>query len=149
MANDALAVAEFDQSSIGTALGSIAATLVSVWGGWRMLKGQARADAVANADAGGTIGAIDTYKELVATLIKAKDEAEERADRFATERNEALQGMYELKGQLRTLTEQLATQNLQLERQNLQLVAQAQELTLLRDEVSKLRGRRQDDKSIQ
>lgn len=127
-------VAEFDQSSIGAALGGIVATLGSVWAGFRIVKGNVRADAVANADANGTIEAINTYKELVATLTKAKSDAEARADKFAAERNEALQGMYELKGQMRTLTDQLEHQT--------------KELVLLRDEVSKLRGRRQDDQPI-
>lgn len=67
-----------------------------------------------DADAGGQIEALDVYKELLKTEREARHQESARADQFAKERNEAYQQVWELKGQLKAMSEQMAVQNLEL-----------------------------------
>lgn len=62
----------------------------------------------ASADTAGQIKALGVYEEMLKTEREAKAQAEQRADMFAKERNEAYQQVWELKGQLKQLTEELA-----------------------------------------
>lgn len=78
-----------------------------------------------NADTAGQIKALGVYEEMLKTEREAKAQAEQRADQFAKERNEAYQQVWELKGQMKAMTDQLQAQN--------------QELAQLRDQVRALK----------
>jgi chromosome segregation ATPase len=80
---------------------------------------------MAGADANGQIKALSVYDQLLKTEREQRALAEQRADQFAKERNEAYQQVWELKGQMKAMTEQLALQN--------------QELNELRDQVRGLK----------
>ncbi|MNL38634.1 hypothetical protein D3C87_1608620 [compost metagenome] len=67
------------------------------------------------ANAEGTVGAINSWKEIAAQNAKRADDertarlaAEARADEIAKERNAALQQVWVLTGQVEILTKQLA-----------------------------------------
>ena len=75
---------------------------------------QRTANSKAVADADGQISAVNVYKELLATARAFGAEQTLRADAFAKERNEAVQQLYELKGQIKAMTEQIAKQNEEL-----------------------------------
>lgn len=132
MAVDPGVMANFDPTQGGGLLATVAATLASAFAGWRMLRNQNSNDSVTKASNEANIAAIDTYKQLLEDERKAKEveraarvAAEERADKFAEERNEAWKELYQVKGKL----EQMADQ----------IMNQSQEITLLRKEVEQLR----------
>ncbi|MNU33578.1 hypothetical protein D3C71_221410 [compost metagenome] len=82
--------------------------------GWYLFR-QRNADAVNTANAEGTVGAINSWKEIAAQNAKRADDertarlaAEARADEIAKERNAALQQVWVLTGQVEILTKQLA-----------------------------------------
>jgi hypothetical protein len=82
--------------------------------GWYLFR-QRNADAVNTANAEGTVGAINSWKEIAAQNAKRADDertarlaAEARADEIAKERNAALQQVWVLTGQVELLTKQLA-----------------------------------------
>jgi len=64
--------------------------------------------AMSGADSAGQIKALDVYEELLKTEREARAASDQRADQFAKERNEAYQQVWELKGQMKQLTEELA-----------------------------------------
>lgn len=91
------------------------ALALSIAGGWYLFR-QKPADAVRAANADGTVDAIDHWKEIASNeKLRADDErnarivAEQRADSFAKERNDAMQQVWKLTGQVETLTKQLET----------------------------------------
>lgn len=55
----------------------------------------------------GQITALSVYQQLLADAIKRAAEAETRADRFAAERNEALQNLGRMEGRLAAVQQQL------------------------------------------
>lgn len=84
-------------------------------GGWYLFR-QKNTDAVSSANAEGTIGAINSWKEIAGNEKDRADAeraarlvAEQRADAFAKERNDAMQQVWKLTGQVETLTKQLET----------------------------------------
>jgi hypothetical protein len=97
------------------------AVAMALAGGWYLFR-QKNADAVAGANAEGTIGAINSWKEIAGNeKLRADAErearltAEARADSFAKERNDAMQQVWKLSGQVEALTAQLAATQQQLE----------------------------------
>lgn len=82
---------------------------IAVWL-WRERNQRDKSDA----DASGQIQALGVYQELLKNERDAKHLAEQRADQFAKERNEAYQQVWELKGQLKAITDQLEGQTREL-----------------------------------
>lgn len=106
-------------------LAQVVAAVLTLAGGYRYWRSQQSGDAKERADSDGQIAALETWKELLEGERAARIRAEERADKFAAERNEAMQQVFEMKGQLKVLTETLT--------------AQTQELHELRDQVRALK----------
>lgn len=71
---------------------------------------------MAGADSAGQIKALAVYEELLKTERDARAVAEQRADKFAEERNEAYRELYKLQGQMAEMARQLEKQNAELER---------------------------------
>lgn len=84
------------------------ALALSIAGGWYLFR-QKPTDAVRAANADGTVDAIDHWKEIANNEREARLVAEQRADSFAKERNDAMQQVWKLTGQVETLTKQLET----------------------------------------
>lgn len=72
----------------------------------------------------GQIAALDVYKEMVSGLRDQVATANQRADQFAKERNEAIEQIGQLKGQMAEMSRQIKEQS--------------EELTHLRGEVQQL-----------
>lgn len=106
---------------VAAAVGSLAAAFT----GWRMMKKDASNSAVSEASNEANIEAINTYKELVATERAARKTAEERADKFAEERNSAMKDLYTALGRIESMSDQIMNLNA--------------EVKLLREEVAMLR----------
>ena len=100
------------------------AAILALAGGWRYWRSTASADSRERADNEGQIAALATWQQLLEGERAARKEAEARADKFAAERNEAMQSVWEMRGQLKVMTDTLA--------------AQTKELIALRDQVRHL-----------
>ncbi|WP_046059695.1 hypothetical protein [Paracidovorax citrulli] len=85
---------------VGGALGTITAAGL-------YLRQYLSAAAVQRASDAGQIAALGVYKELLGDAIKRATDAETRADGFAKERNEALQNLGRMEGQLAAVRRQL------------------------------------------
>ncbi|MET3915980.1 chromosome segregation ATPase [Variovorax sp. OAS795] len=109
----------------GNPIAQLAFLILSAAGGYQVWRKQQPTDAKERADSEGQIAALGTWKELLEGERAARVKAEERADKFAAERNEALKELWEMKGQLKAMNETLA--------------AQTAELALLRDQVRQLK----------
>ena len=109
----------------GNPIAQLAFLILSAAGGYQVWRKQQPTDAKERADSEGQIAALGTWKELLEGERAARVKAEERADKFAAERNEALKELWEMRGQLRAMNETLA--------------AQTAELALLRDQVRQLK----------
>ncbi|AGU51520.1 hypothetical protein VAPA_1c44470 [Variovorax paradoxus B4] len=109
----------------GNPIAQLAFLILSAAGGYQVWRKQQPTDAKERADSEGQIAALGTWKELLEGERAARLKAEERADKFAAERNEALKELWEMKGQLRAMNETLA--------------AQTAELSSLRDQVRQLK----------
>lgn len=93
---------------IGGAAGAVVAAFV-------MLRKYLSRDAVDRAGDQADIGAIKRLSDMLDEERKARREAEERADMFAKERNEAIKQIGELKGQITALTMQVELLNMKVE----------------------------------
>jgi chromosome segregation ATPase len=109
----------------GNPIAQLAFLILSAAGGYQVWRKQQPTDAKERADSEGQIAALGTWKELLEGERAARVKAEERADKFAAERNEALKELWEMKGQLKAMNETLA--------------AQTSELGALRDQVRQLK----------
>lgn len=95
-------------ASSGQATGVMfVAGVLTLASGYRYWRKEQSGDAKEKADSEGQIAALGAWKELLEAERSARVRAEERADRFAHERNEALQQMGELRGQLKAMTDEL------------------------------------------
>ncbi len=92
-------------------LGGIAGTIA---GGALFLRQYLSGAAAERASDTGQIAALDVYKSMVGELRTALAEANTRADQFAKERNEAIEIVGTLKGQLSEMTRQLELQGREL-----------------------------------
>lgn len=106
-------------------LAQLVAAVLTIAGGWRVWRSQQSGDAKERADNEGQIAALDAWQKLLADANAARIRAEDRADKFAEERNEAMKQVFEMKGQLKVLTDTLT--------------AQTQELHELREQVRDLK----------
>ena len=88
-------------------LGTVGAAVIA---GAIFLRQYLSRGAADRADDAGRISAINVYKELLEAERAARALADQRADGFAKERNEAVTVMGELRGQLKAVTEQLKDQ---------------------------------------
>jgi len=109
----------------GNPIAQLAALILSIAGGYRVWRAQQPTEAKERADSEGQIAALATWQALLEGERAARVKAEERADKFAAERNEALEQVWEMKGQLKAMNDALATQ--------------AAELGSLRDQVRQLK----------
>ncbi|KQX34691.1 hypothetical protein [Variovorax sp. Root434] len=116
----------------GNPIAQLAFLILSAAGGYQVWRKQQPTDAKERADSEGQIAALGTWKELLegeraarAEERAARVKAEERADKFAAERNEALKELWEMKGQIKAMNDTLA--------------AQTAELSSLRDQVRQLK----------
>lgn len=130
---------------VGTAIGAM---LGIAYGAYRLVRSNSSKDAVNRADDAGKIDAINEWKDIAGQQSAGRKEAEARADNFAKERNDALQKMGEMQGQLKLMGEQLDRQSQQLRdqaeqlgRQAEQLTRQSQEISSLRDALAQLKGK--------
>jgi IS4 transposase len=99
--------------------------ILSAAGGYQVWRAKQPAEAKERADSSGQIAALATWQALLVGERTARVRAEERADKFAAERNEALEQVWEMKGQFKVMSETLA--------------AQTAELGLLREQVRQLK----------
>ena len=106
-------------------IAQLVALILSVAGGYRVWRAQQPTEAKERADSEGQIAALATWQQLLEGERAARVKAEERADKFAAERNQAMQEVWEMKGALKVMNETLATQ--------------ANELGALRDLVRQLK----------
>lgn len=120
---------DVEPNSVQGYLAWVVGALASAYGGWSILRKNQSASAVSEANNEANITAIETYQKLVATLDAARIAAEQRADRFAEDRNEAWKQLYETRGKLDSMTEQVATLN--------------DQVTRLREEIAQLRASQQ------
>jgi len=98
----------------GNPLAQLAAGVLTLAGGWRLYRNQLSGDSVTRANDAANITALDTWKQLLEGERAARIKAEERADKFAGERNEAMQEVWEMRGQLKVMNETLAEQTREL-----------------------------------
>ena len=108
----------------GNPIAQIAAGALSLAGMWRYFRNQTSGDAVTRANDAANLSGIETLKQLLEGERAARIKAEERADKFAGERNEAMQEVWEMKGQLKVMNDTIAEQT--------------RELVQLRDQVRQL-----------
>lgn len=99
--------------------------ILSAAGGYQVWRSRQPGEAKERADSGGQIAALATWQALLEGERAARVKAEERADKFAAERNEAMREVWEMRGQLRAMNEALA--------------AQTSELAALREQVRQLK----------
>ena len=95
--------------------------------------------AVGAANDAANISAIDHWKEVASRSDKALEAMTLRADRFAEDRNQALQMVGEMRGQLVEMTRQLDNQAGLLRQQAEKLDLQAEEMHGLRRQVDSLK----------
>jgi polyhydroxyalkanoate synthesis regulator phasin len=95
--------------------------------------------AVGAANDAANISAIDHWKEVASRGDKALEAMTLRADKFAEERNQALQMVGEMKGQLIEMNRQLENQARLLQLQADKLDQQASEMHGLRGQVDSLK----------
>lgn len=95
--------------------------------------------AVGAANDAANISAIDHWKAVADRSDKALEAMTLRADKFAEERNEALQMVGEMRGQLTEMTRQLTHQATLLQQQADKLDLQASEMHALRGQVNSLK----------
>ena len=100
----------------GNPIAQIAAAALSLAGAWRYFKNQSSGDAVTRANDAANLSGIETLKQLLEGERAARIKAEERADKFAAERNEAMQQVWEMRGQLKVMNETITDQVRELER---------------------------------
>ena len=92
---------------LGAAVGAIVAGMIFLR---QFLSGAA----ASRASDAGQIEALDVYKQMVSELRASLVEVNTRADRFAQERNDAIQTLGDLRGQLKEMTRQLEDQGREL-----------------------------------
>jgi hypothetical protein len=98
----------------GNPIAQLAALILSIAGGYRVWRAQQPTEAKERADSEGQIAALATWQALLEGERAARVKAEERADKFAAERNQALQELWEMKGQLKAMNETLTAQTIEL-----------------------------------
>lgn len=103
----------------------LAFLVLSAAGGYKVWRAQQPTEAKERADSDGQIAALATWQALLEGERAARVKAEERADKFAAERNEAMQQVWEMRGQLKAMNDTLA--------------GQTTELAALRDQVRQLK----------
>ena len=118
-----------EPSGVGGYLAWAMGALASIYTGWVVVRKNASNSAVSEASNEANITAIETYKQLVESERAAAKLANERADKFAEERNEAWKQLYATQGKLEAMADQVMALN--------------QEITLLRGEVAQLRAAQQ------
>jgi hypothetical protein len=91
---------------------------------------------MASADADGQIAAIDVWKELADSANAARAVAESRADMFAKERNDALQQLWEMRGQLKVLTDEVTRLRELVASQNDELHGLRDQLSALKEQIN-------------
>jgi len=109
----------------GNPIAQLAFLILSAAGGYKVWRAQQPTEAKERADSEGQIAALATWQQLLEGERAARVKAEERADKFAAERNEALQQLWEMRGQLKVMNENQT--------------AQAAEIALLREQVRQLK----------
>lgn len=82
----------------------ILAGLAALGGGWLTIRKFLSKDSVDRAGNQADIGTINRLNKLLDEERKARREAENRADKFAHERNEAIQRIGSMEGQITALT---------------------------------------------
>jgi hypothetical protein len=98
----------------GNPIAQLAFLILSAAGGYKVWRAQQPTEAKERADSEGQIAALATWQQLLEGERAARVKAEERADKFAAERNQALQELWEMKGQFKVMSESLAAQALEL-----------------------------------
>jgi len=109
----------------GNPIAQLAFLILSAAGGYKVWRAQQPTEAKERADSEGQIAALATWQQLLEGERAARVKAEERADKFAAERNEALQQLWEMRGQLKVMNENQT--------------AQAAEIAVLREQVRQLK----------
>lgn len=109
-------------------LAQLVAAVLTIAGGytaWRQSSSndatKRASDAAERANKDGQIAALETWKELLAIERAARvraeervDEFSERAEAFSEERNKAMEAVWEMRGQLKTMNETINEQNKEL-----------------------------------
>lgn len=98
----------------GNPITQLTALILAVAGGYRVWRAQQPTEAKERADSEGQIAALATWQALLEGERAARVKAEERADKFAAERNQAMQELWEMKGQLKAMNETLTAQTIEL-----------------------------------
>lgn len=98
----------------GNPFAQLVAAVLSLAGGYKYWRSQGSSDAKERADNDGQIAALATWQQLLESERAARIKAEERADKFAAERNEAMQQVWEMRGQLKAMSDNLAAQTAQI-----------------------------------
>ncbi|CAN7473804.1 hypothetical protein LJR170_003138 [Variovorax paradoxus] len=88
--------------------------VLSAAGGYQVWRGKQPTEAKERADSSGQIAALATWQALLEGERAARVKAEERADKFAAERNEALQQVWDMRGQLKVMNETITSQRAEL-----------------------------------
>lgn len=100
----------------GNPLAQIGAAAMALAGAWRYFKNQSSGDAVTRANDAANLSGIETLKQLLEGERAARIKAEERADSFAKERNDAMQQVWEMRGQLKIMNDTITDQVRELEK---------------------------------
>jgi uncharacterized coiled-coil DUF342 family protein len=120
-------------------IAQLAFLILSAAGGYQVWRKQQPNDAKERADSEGQIAALGTWKELLEGERAARLRSDERADKFAAERNEAREELWELRGQMRAMSETLAAQAAEVAKLREVLAAQAAEAAHLREQLQQLK----------
>ncbi len=118
------------------AFGPVLALVLIAAGGFCIYLLQRIPQRMAGADSDGQIEALNVYKGLLESERAAKVLAEQRADVFAKERNDALQSVWELKGELRALNEELSRLRGLVETQNTELAGLRDQVRALKEQIN-------------
>lgn len=114
----------------------LVAGVLTLAGGWRLYKNQSSGDAVTRASDAANLTGIETLKQLVESERTARTRAEERADKFAAERNEAMQEVWEMRGQLKVMNETITEQSRALAEQTKELVQLREQVRQLQEKIN-------------
>lgn len=131
-------VGQVGSELIANPLAQVIMAVAGAFTSYRIYKNQNSGDTVTRANDSANVTALAAWKELMDGERAARQQAEARADKFAGERNEAMEAVWEMRGQLKSMTETMGHQAEQLERQAEQLRAQSVELAFLRDQLKTL-----------
>lgn len=104
-----------EPSTVWAGIAGVIGALGTAFAGWRMVKKDVSNSAVSEASNEANIAAIETYKELVESERAARIRSDERADRFAEERNTSQRDLYQALGKIDLLTAQVAALTAELQ----------------------------------